>query len=348
LGMDEDGELTSLERMMTALEGRRPDRVPVFPLVRDWCLRQVGFKVSEAMTSAEKHVFAQYYCVREFGYDAVRDFYGTHAESEAMGSRLRIPDDGPPSVAEFAVKDYDEDLPKLRIPNPWRDSRLPMILEGVTRLKELCRDTIPIVVYIQAPFRHASMLRGSNEIMKDTYKRPDRVKELLEIATASQIVYGVACVHAGADIMFISDPTSSGDAISVKTWEEFGFPYTSRVVAAVKKTGVKVIMHICGDTSDRLESLARTGVDALSLDSKVDLGYARKILGEGICLMGNIDPNQTLVFGKAEQVEDESKQAIRKAGKGGFILSSGCGVPAVTPLENIRAMVRAARSMEGK
>ena len=342
-------ELTPFERMMMALEGKKPDRVPVFPLVRDWCLRQVGFKVSEAMTSAEKHVFAQYYCVREFGYDAVRDFYGTHAESEAMGSRLKIPDDGPPSVAEFAVKDYNEDLPKLRIPNPWRDGRLPMILEGVKRLKELCGGTIPVVVYIQAPFRHASMLRGSNEIMRDTYKRPDRVKDLLEIATASQIAYGIACVHAGADIIFMSDPTSSGDAISVKTWEEFGLPYTSRVVAAVRKTGVKVILHICGDTTDRLESLTRTGVDALSLDSKVDLGYARKLLGEGICLMGNIDPNQTLVFKKPEHVEDESKQAIRKAGMtGGFILSSGCGVPAVTPPENIRAMVRAARRVEGE
>jgi uroporphyrinogen decarboxylase len=345
--MHRDGELTSLERMMMALEGGEPDRTPVFPLVRDWCLRQVGFKVSEAMVSAEKHVFSQFYCVREFGYDAVRDFYGTHAESEAMGSRLKIPDDGPPSVAEFVVKDYDEDLPKLRIPNPWRDGRLPMILEGVKRLRELCGDTIPVVVYIQAPFRHASMLRGSNEIMRDTYKRPDRVKDLLEIATASQIVYGIACVHAGADFIFLSDPTSSGDAISVKTWEEFGFPYTSRVVGAIKKTGVKVILHICGDTSDRLESLARTGVDCLSLDSKVDLGYARKLLGGGICLMGNIDPNQTLVFKKPAEVGEESREAIRKAGSnGGFILSSGCGVPAVTPPENIRAMVRAAREME--
>lgn len=48
-----EGELTSLEGMMTALEGGKPDRPPVFPLVRDWCLRQVGFKVSEAMASLE-------------------------------------------------------------------------------------------------------------------------------------------------------------------------------------------------------------------------------------------------------------------------------------------------------
>ena len=180
--------------------------------------------------------------------------------------------------------------------------------------------------------------------MKDTYKRPDRVKELLEITTASQITYGTACVQAGADIIFLSDPTSSGDAVSIKTWEEFGLPYTTRVVDAIKKTGVKVIMHICGDTSDRLESLARTGVHCLSLDSKVDLGHARKTLGQ-MCLLGNIDPSHTLIFKKPQEVEEVTREAIGKAGaRGAFILSSGCGVSALTPPENIRAMAKVART----
>ena len=104
LKMDE--ELTSFERMMVVLEGEKPDQTPVWPMVRDWCLRQVGFKVSEAMHSAEKYVYAQYFCMRQFGYDAVRDLAGIHVESEAMGSKLKIPDDGPPYVLEFAVNDW--------------------------------------------------------------------------------------------------------------------------------------------------------------------------------------------------------------------------------------------------
>jgi len=336
--------MTSYERMMTALEGKKPDRTPVFPLVRDWAIRQAGFTVSEAIQDVGKHVYAQFFCLNKFGYDVVRDLSAIHAESEAMGSRLKIPDDGPPSVADFAVKDYDRDLPKLRIPNPWTDGRLPIILEGIKQLKGMCYHQVPVIAYIQAPFRHASMLRGSDNIMRDTYKRPDKVKELLEITTVSQIVYGIACVHAGADIIFISDPTSSGDAISVKTWEEFALPYTSRVVQAVKKTGVKMIMHICGDTSDRLQSLANTGVDCLSLDSKVDFGYARKVLERNFCLMGNVDPTFTLPFKKPEEVAEESREVVNKAGmSGSLILSSGCSVPAMTPPENIEAMVRVAR-----
>jgi len=338
--------LNSYERMMMALEGKQPDRCAVFPLVRDFCLRQVGFKVSEAMTKTEKHVYAQYACMKKFGYDAVRDFGGIHAESEAMGSKLKIPEDELPSVKDFVLKDYDRDLQRLKIPNPWKDGRLPMLLEGTRQLKELCRDEIPVVSYIQAPFRHAAMLRGSNALMMDLYKRPDKVKELLEIATASQIVYGIACVHAGADIIFISDPTSSGDAVSPKTFEEFAFPYTSRVVEAIKKTGVKIIMHICGDTADRLKAMAKTGVDCLSLDTKVDFSQARKAVGNKVCLMGNIDPNETFMFKGPEEMESECRDVFQKAGRqGGFILSSGCGVPISAPPKNLRAMVRAAKNM---
>ena len=91
--------------------------------------------------------------------------------------------------------------------------------------------------------RHASMLRGFDAFMRDPYKMPDKVKALLEITTLSQIYYGIACVHAGADVVQISDPSSSGDAVSPKVWEEFGLPYTKRVVDALKKMGVKITMQ---------------------------------------------------------------------------------------------------------
>jgi len=159
----------------------------------------------------------------------------------------------------------------------------------------------------------------------------------------SQIYYGIACVHAGADIAHLSDPTSSGDAVSPKVWEEFGLPYTKRVVEALKKMGVKITMHICGDTTDRLELLALTGVDGLSLDHKVDLVYAKKVVGDRVCLIGNLNPTDTLVFKSADQVYEEARSLISAMGPSRFILSSGCSIPANAPPENIEAMVKAAK-----
>jgi uroporphyrinogen decarboxylase len=337
--------MNSYERVVGVLNGQKPDRIPVFPLVREWCVRQAGFKARDAILDADKYAYSQYLCVQEFGYDMVRDLGGIHCESEAMGSKLKFPEDSFPSVVEFAIQDYKKDLPKLKIPNFNHDGRMPVVLEGIRHLKEKVGGEIPILGYLQAPFRHASMLRSPEKILTDVYKSPQSVKDLLELCVLTQITWGIALIQAGADILFISDPMSSSDVISPQIWMTFAQPYTFEVVSSLKQRGAKIIMHICGDTTDRLESMAATGVDCLSLDSKVNLSEARKILGDNICLMGNLDPTNVLVLGNPEKVEKESLNLMASVAgkKGNYILSSGCTVPVNAPSENIRAMVSAAK-----
>jgi uroporphyrinogen decarboxylase len=343
-----DGNLewNSYQRVMTALEGGKPDRVPVIPLVREWPAVQLGYSMREILHSTEKHVCSQFYCMKTFGYDIVRDLNATNAETEAMGGKLKFYDNRPPTVEEYVIADYELDLPKLKIFNPYQDCRLPLILEGVRRLKELVAGKVPVDSYIQGPFRLAETLRGVNEFYQDLVKRPEQVHQLLEITTLCQIIYGIAAVNAGADIITISDPMSSGDAISRKQWENFGFVYTKRVVTELKKTGVKIVLHICGDTMDRVDTFPQLGVDGLSLGSEVDLALVREKVGPQICLFGNVTPLHLLQSSPAE-IEAESKECIEKAGReGAFILSSGCGVPDGTPPENIKAMADAAKSYQ--
>jgi uroporphyrinogen decarboxylase len=186
------------------------------------------------------------------------------------------------------------------------------------------------------------MLRGAENLMRDTYKNKEDARRLLELATNSQIVWGTAVAQAGADIVFLSDPTSSGDAVSPKTYIEWGLPYTQRVASAIKKTGVKVLMHICGDTSDRLDTLESAGVDGLSLDTKVDFAFARETLGANYLLMGNVDPTNPITLGRPKTVYEHSKTVIEQAGKNGhFFLSAGCLIPEEAPVENVEAMIRA-------
>jgi uroporphyrinogen decarboxylase len=335
--------MNSYERVMHVFEGKRPDLLPVVPIVREWCSRQAGIEFVEELDSVEKHVYAQSYCVSHFGYDVVWDLCACHSESEAMGSLIKIQKGFPPSILEHAVKDYETDLPKLKLFDPYRTERLSLILEGTRRLKNRFRGEIPVLGYVQAPFRHASMLRGAENVLRDMYKQKENLRELMEVALASLIVYAVAVISAGADIIMVSDPTSSGDAISKKHWEAWGLPYTTRLVNLIKRSGVKTILHVCGDTTDRLESLALTGVDCLSLDEAVDFEKARQILGPKYCLMGNI--NTTLMaIGSPDDVEEATREVIQKAGKDGHLLvSAGCQLAEMVPPENVAAMVRAAR-----
>ena len=336
------GNMSSYERVMACFNGEKPDRVPIVPIVREWCCKQAGIDFSETMDNVEKHVYSQYYSAKKYGYDAVYDLIGVHAESEAMGSKVKYGHGYLPMIEKAAIEDYETDLPGLKMLNPYKDGRLPLILEGISRLKELCEGEIPVIGYVQCPFRHAAMMRGAEQLMRDTFKDKENARKLLEIATSSQIIWAAAVAQAGADIVLLSDPTSSGDAVSIKTYKEWGLPYTQKVVNTLKTTGVKILLHMCGDTSDRLEVLASTGVDGLSLDAKVDFGIAREELGPEYLLMGNVEPTNPLTLGKPEDVYEQSKEVIKKAGENGyFFLSGGCLISDEAPAINLEAMFKA-------
>jgi len=335
-------KMNAYERVMACINGERPDTVPVIPIVREWASKQAGFMFSELMESAQKHVYSQFYCAKKFGYDAVLDLSGIHAESEAMGSKVKYGENTLPTVEEPAIKDYDEDLPKLKTLNPHKDGRLPMILEGIARLKDLCERRLPVIGYVQGPFRNCTMLRGTDQWMRDIFKNKEKARRLIEIAVESQIVWGVAVAQAGADIVTLADPPSSGSSISKKVLADWSLPYLKRVCDALKKTGTKTILHVCGDISDRLEMLASVGADILQVDSKVDLSFARETLGPDQLLTGNVDPSDPLALGTPEQVYEHSKRAIEKAGKEGkLLLSGGCMISEAVPARNMEALVQA-------
>jgi len=81
----------------------------------------------------------------------------------------------------------------------------------------------------------------------------------------------------------------------------------------------------------------------MSVDEKVNLEKAREVLGDRLCIFGNVSPSTTLCFGTPEDVDREAKACIDKAGNNGpFILGSGCIIPSLAKPENIAALVAAA------
>ena len=108
--------------------------------------------------------------------------------------------------------------------------------------------------------------------------------------------------------------------------------------------GARTILHICGNTTDRLDLFPLTGADCISLDHKADLEKAKAALHGKMCFGGNLDPVKTLLQGTAREVEEVSRRTIEAAGAdGGFILMPGCDIPPTVPYENIRAFTEVPR-----
>ena len=335
-------KMTSYERIMTALDGGKPDRVPVMLFTRDWAVSQAGFTFSEVLGNPNKYVYAQYMALRELQVDVIWDLMGVHAESEAMGSVLKLQHDAPPSVVKFVVEELPQDLARVRLPNPYKDGRLPELLQVVGRLKDLVRNEVPVIAYVQGPFRLAAMLRGTERLLKDMHKLSDACQELMTIATDSLISYGSALVNAGADLIMIAEPYMSADMMS-KGMAMQAEPHFTRLTQTLRKTGVKVFVHLCGDFNDRFDIIKKMGPHGVSLDEKNDLAKAREVMGPNACIIGNVNPSGTLFTGTPAVVAKESREAIDKAGRdGAFILASGCLVPKDAPKQNLDAMVQVA------
>jgi len=89
-----------------------------------------------------------------------------------------------------------------------------------------------------------------------------------------------------------------------------------------------------------LEPMAEAGADALGLDWTIDIGQARRRVGDKVALQGNMDP--AVLFSSPEAIEREAKRILESFGKGpGHIFNLGHGISQFTPPEHVHALVEA-------
>jgi len=337
--------LTPLQRVTAAIELKEPDCVPVVPIITYTTAQLVGIQLSEALYSAEKMAKALIAGYKSAGYDGI--YVGWESSfnlmAEAMGCKLQIQPNSIAFVKDHVIKE-PSDLDKIEVADPERDGRLPLHLKAIELVREKIGRDAPIFKYVPGPLTLASVLRGQDQLLMELVRNPDFVYAILKPAAESSKQYGVATVEHGADIVVVADPIASSSVISPKMFDEFAFPSIKDILKSVSEAGGIPSLHICGNTIPILERMVDTGARIIELDYQVDLTLAKDMVGERVCVQGNIDPVGILLNGKPGDVERKVKECIEKAAKGGgFILSSGCEVPLNAPFENVKAMVSAAK-----
>ncbi|MCL4768051.1 MAG: uroporphyrinogen decarboxylase family protein [Hyphomicrobiaceae bacterium] len=330
-------QMTSMERVMAVCHNEKPDRVPFILASRAFGLKYAGAKFVQAYEDPDLYVQSQLKLIKDFRLDSVWDIWCTPAVDEALGATMDTPEDDPPWIAQPCVHGPD-DLGKLRRVDPWKDGRMPYLLDIVTRLKKAVGDDIPVTAWASPPFRTACMIRGNTELYMDMYDDPRFVKDLLEIATENCTAYGKALVEAGADIIAISNPVANTDCISLEHFKEFAHPYSKHMFGEMKKAGAKAInFHTCGRWDDRFD-LCCENVDIIHCD-RVNIGEFTTGYGDRVVAMGNVKSVATMLQGSVEQVKREALDCLETAAATGrYILSADCEVPRETSAANVRAL----------
>ncbi len=196
-----------------------------------------------------------------------------------------------------------------------------------------------------APFDHlADMLRGTNGIVRDIFRQPERIIEAMEESIPRNIeAMKRSAEHLDSPVIFI--PLHKGDDVfmSDKQFEKFYWPTFRRILMAMIEEGLVPMPFAEGKFNRRLRQIADTPKSGIIwYFDQTDMKEAKKILGDICCITGNT-PSSLMVTGTPDQVRENCRQLIEDcAPGGGYILTGGAGINKGDP-DNMRAMMQAAR-----
>ncbi|HWQ56421.1 MAG TPA: uroporphyrinogen decarboxylase family protein [Bryobacteraceae bacterium] len=334
------------QRIEAALKGERPDTTPIMLHNFMMAAREAGITMAEYRRSPEAIARTFIQAVETYGYDGVVVDVDTATVAGALGVPVDLPDDAPASAHRGAI-DSLEAAAGLPAPDIARDERVQVWLEA-TRL--LVRH-FGSEIYIrgncdQATFSLAALVRGIPEFLEEVADpgREEAFCILLDYCHRAVLSFITLMSATGAHMVSNGDSTGGTDVVSPAIYRRYAQPYERRIAAHAHEAGLPWLLHICGKTDRILADMAATGADALELDYKTDVELARLALRGRAAFVGNIDPSAVLAMGTPELVAAKTRQLLAVfKDEPRFILNAGCGIPATTPPENLRAMIRAAR-----
>ncbi|HOB37557.1 MAG TPA: uroporphyrinogen decarboxylase family protein [Methanomassiliicoccaceae archaeon] len=330
------------ERIEAVLEGRGVDQVPLYPPYQGyWALALYGMDVPTSLRDPEAGAEVQMKAAERFGFDGIEasgDCFMPYVE--ALGATVDQPDVGPGSTQAPIVLET-ADLDRLEMPDIGEDVRTQANLRAARHLVDRVGRERFIHMSVIAPLTLAGELRGVEALMLDTILEPDFVRDLLRFCTDDLCMYMEELTKTGVDAISVCDPTASGSLISKDDFEHLVLPHIIEQDRAVRKGGAIDILHICGDTSDRLDIIRSSGAEVFSMDWQVNIKDAFEKVGQGMVLLGNVRPPHTLFAGTPEACLEEALACIDDAASGRFILGAGCDIPPGSPEENVMQLRKA-------
>lgn len=367
--------MTSKERMLTALNREKPDRLPV--TVHQWQKFHLdtyldGISDLEAfgyfgMDAAIQYFqsMGQFWLVdanyAEFNTPTWRDDvevvsdnpdnrinYHTINTPEGVLTFKTAGDRKTTWITEYMIK-HDEDIHLIAkyMPVPNLDHGPIAQLYDKIGGKGILRG---FVWGDQAScWQHAACLYDITDLIMATYDKPDWVHELLNILLKKKLQFIEYMKGAKFDLIETGGGSASSTVISPKLYEEFCLPYDRKLQDALHNIGFKSTYHTCGGNHGLEELIVRNGTDCSETLAPISIGgnqepwdFKRKV-GNRLALIGGMDQSSILTDGTVNDIRKMVLKLFETVGyEGGYVLS--CADHFFhTPPENLKVYAEAAR-----
>jgi uroporphyrinogen decarboxylase len=170
------------------------------------------------------------------------------------------------------------------------------------------------------------------------YEDPASAELLLDKLAATNAAYLRAQLEAGAQGVQIFD-TWAG-LLDPDDWARWSLPYVQKMIRTVRAApaGARApIVYFARDTGSLLPLLQRSEADVLSLDWRVPLDEARRVLGDA-AVQGNLDP--VALFAPWPELQRRADLVLDRAGgRPGHIFNLGHGILVGTPVAHVQRLV---------
>jgi len=328
---------SSLEIISDIMIGKKSSRQGVLNPVSSTTIEQMELTNSffpEAHTNEKKMYELSRANYEILGYDGIMPVFSVVIEAAALGCKI---DWGNPKIMPRVLGKIWKGYKDIKIPKNLINSLAPKaVLKSISLLKSKYSQ-VAIIGKVFGPWTLSYEAFGVEDFLIKTIESPREVKDILKKLSQITLTFAKAQIEAGADIITIADHATR-DLCSPDSYKEYLISIHSLLASQIE---VPTILHICGDTSDRIEYIRQTGITAFHFESKVDACDAVRKADKKILLIGNINNPSTLLFGSLDKIRADTEYAIKC---GLDIIGPECAVPLNTPLKNLKEISRVVKN----
>lgn len=332
-------QLSPKQRIMKVFRGEEVDRPPCFSGMGNVTmegLKTLGYKFAAAHLDARMMAEAAATTYKMFGFECGVVPFDLGIEAEALGCEINVyahsEDILYPTIKTKLI--HNEEEMDITLPsNIIAKGRIPFVCEAIELMKKDIGSEVPVGTYVLGPFTLAGQIMELNDLLKLSFKKPDKVGKLLDRLSDAIITVAKEFENAGADYISVREMGATSDVLSPRVFKTLILPYLKKIF---EKLTIPSVIHICGKTNDIVPFMVETGADALSVDQKNDVVESRKKAGKDIVIFGNYDPYNVLVAGTPELIRRTIKKCMDDGVSGVW---PGCDIWPTVPGENIKAMM---------
>ena len=281
--------------------------------------------------------------IRRYGFDAAILFSDILMVPWALGQGLAFKEGEGPVLPPIRDAEGLKRLDGKKLPGA-----VAPILETVERTRAGLPDTVAMIGFAGSPFTVACyMVEGGGSkdhahIRELAYTDPALLDAMMDLLVDATVSYLAGQVGAGAEVLMLFD--SWAGVLSPSLFRRLVVAPTARIVSALRARhpGVPVIgfPRLAGTLA--AEYVAQTGVNAVALDTGVDLALVARQLPATVATQGNLDPAALVAGGDALASEAD---AVLHAVRGRpHIFNLGHGIVPHTPPEHVAQLLHRVRA----